>query len=127
MLSNDKETCYPEDVAVFDGNPLEYFSFMRAFQTVIEDRKPDQAAGFHYFARSWKSPIIGEKLPLYETRERLLAMTDVDKVKNGPVIKAEDAEALEGFAIRKIVQRIPPKLQASWQNNADRILIYEAR
>ncbi len=77
-------------------------------------------------------------------------MADVDKVTSGPVIKAEDAEALEGFAIllssctntlkaigyssmfespenmRKIVERLPPKLQASWRNEADRILNTEA-
>ncbi|KAL9976387.1 hypothetical protein ACROYT_G013685 [Oculina patagonica] len=80
-----------------------------------------------------------------------IAMAYVDKVTNGPGIKAEDAEALEGFAIllssctntlkafgysskfespesmRKIVERLPPKLQASWRNEAHRILNTEAR
>lgn len=77
-----------------------------------------------------------------------IAMAYVDKVTNGPVIKAEDDEALEGFAIllsrcantlkaigysskfespdsgmQKIIERLPPKLQASWRNDADHIIL----
>ena len=75
-----------------------------------------------------------------------IAMAYVDKVTNGPFIRAEDSEALESFAtllarcrntikaigysskfespdcMRKIIERLPPKLQASWRDNADRIL-----
>ena len=75
-----------------------------------------------------------------------IAMAYVDKVTNGPAIKVEDAKALEGFAVllssctntlkaigysskfespdimRKIIERLPPKLQASWWNNANHII-----
>jgi len=67
-----------------------------------------------------------------------------------PATKAEDAEALEGFAAlltsctntlkavgysskfespdcMRIIERLPPKLQASWRDNADRILNTEER
>jgi len=80
-----------------------------------------------------------------------IAMAYVDKVTNGPTIKAEDAEALEGFTtllasctntlkaigysskfespdcMQKIIERLPPKLQASWRDNADKILNTEGR
>ena len=62
---------------------------------------------------------------------------------NGPFIRAEDSEALESFAtflaigysskfespdcMRKIIERLPPKLQASWRDSADRILNSEGR
>ena len=78
-------------------------------------------------------------------------MAYVDKVTNGPIIRAEDAECLEGFSIlrssgtntltaigylnkiegpdnmRKIIERLPPKLQISWRDTADRILHKEER
>ena len=78
-------------------------------------------------------------------------MDYVDKVTNGPAFKAEYAEALEGFAtllasstitlkaigysskfespdcMRKIIERLPPKLQVSWRYNAVRILNTEGR
>ena len=71
-------------------------------------------------------------------------MAYVDQLTNGPYIKAEDAESLEGFSIllssctntlkaigylnkiegpdnmRKIIERLPSKLQSSWRDNADR-------
>ena len=78
-------------------------------------------------------------------------MAYVDKVTNGPFIRAEDSKALESFptllasctntlkaigysskfespdCMRKIIKRLPPKLQASWRDNADRILNTEGR
>ena len=78
-------------------------------------------------------------------------MAYVDQLTNGPYIKAEDAESLEGFSIllsscistlkaigylnkiegpdnvRKIIERLPPKLQSSWRDNADRILNADKR
>ena len=60
-------------------------------------------------------------------------MAYVDKVTNyGPAIKAKDAKALKSYAILAasckntlkaigLLQRLPPKLQASWRDNADRI------
>ena len=83
--------------------------------------------------------------------KRKIAMVYVNKVTIGPIIKAEDADALESFAVLlssctntlkaightskfesrdsmwKIIERLPPKLQASWLNNADWILNSEAR
>ena len=84
-------------------------------------------------------------------QKRKIAMVYVNKVTIGPIIKAEDADALESFAVLlssctntlkaightskfesrdsmwKIIERLPPKLQASWLNNADWILNSEAR
>ena len=78
-------------------------------------------------------------------------MAYVDQLTNGPYIKAEDAESLEGFSIllssctntlkaigylnkiegpdnmRKIIERLPSKLQSSWRDNADRILNADKR
>ena len=76
-----------------------------------------------------------------------MAMPCLDKLTNGPSNKAEDAEALEGLSIllsscakalkaigslnkiespdnvREIKERLPPQLQCSWLDNAERILI----
>ena len=78
-------------------------------------------------------------------------MACLHQVTNGPRIKAEDAESLEGLSIllssctnilrsignsskiespdimRKIIDRLPPSLQVKWRENADRILNVEER
>ena len=82
------------------------------------------------------------------TRSIISQSAFLDQVTNGPRIKGEDAESLEGFSIllsscrntlrsigysnkiespladnmRKIIDRLPPRLQAKWRENADRIL-----
>lgn len=90
---------------------------MRAFQAVIEAREPDYAGRLYYLEQHtagraqilvrsclYKNAIDGylKVKKLLESKfgqKHKIAMAHVDKVTNGPVIKAEDAEALEGFAI----------------------------
>ena len=156
-------------VPVFSGDPLHYCAFIRAFETVIETRELDYAGRLYYLEQHTagraqelvQSCLYMKAEDGYVKAKKLLeskfgqkhkiAMAYVDKVTNGPVIKAEDADALEGFAVllssctntlkaighsskfespdsmRKIIERLPPKLQASWRDNADRILNSEAR
>ena len=156
-------------VPVFSGNPLDYCTFIRAFETVIETRESDYAGRLYYLEQHTagrpqelvRSCLYMNAEAGYLKARKLLeskfgqkhkiAMAYLDKVTNGPVIKAEDAEALEGFAtllasctntlkaigysskfespdcMRKIIDRLPPKLQASWRDNADRILSTEGR
>ena len=156
-------------VPVFSGDPLHYCAFIRAFETVIETRELDYAGRLYYLEQHTagraqelvQSCLYMKAEDGYVKAKKLLeskfgqkhkiAMAYMDKVTNGPVIKAEDADALEGFAVllssctntlkaighsskfespdsmRKIIERLPPKLQASWRDNADRILNSEAR
>lgn len=156
-------------VPVFEGNPLEYCSFIHVVQAVIEAREPDYAGRRYYLEQHTagraqelvRSCLYMNAKDGYLKAKKLLeskfgqkhkiAMAHVDKVTNGPVIKAVDAEALEGFAIslssctntlkaigysnkfespdsmQKIVERLPPKLRESWRNNTDRNLNSESR
>jgi len=156
-------------VPVLTGNPLDYCTFIRAFETVIETRESDYAGRLYYLEQHSagrpqelvRSCLCMNAEAGYLKARKLLeskfgqkhkiAMAHVDKVTNGPAIKAEDAEALEGFAtllasctntlkaigysskfespdcMRKIIERLPPKLQASWRDNADKILNTEGR
>ena len=142
-------------VPVFSGNPLDYCTFIRAFETVIEARESDYAGRLYYLEQHtagrplelvrsclYMNPEAGylKARKLLESQfgqKHKIAMAYVDKVTNGPAIKAEDAEALESFStllasctntlkaigysskfespdcMRKIIERLPPKLQAS--------------
>jgi len=102
---------------MFDGDPLQYCTFILAFDTVIAPREPDYA-GRHYSlekhatgrpqeivrsclymapkegytkARSLLKRIFGQK--------HKMAMAYPDQVTNRPRIKGEDAESLEGLSI----------------------------
>ena len=156
-------------VPVFDGNPLQYCTFIRAFDTVIEPREPDYAGRLYYLEQHtsgrpqeivrsclYMAPKEGytKARSLLERRfgqKHKIAMACLDQVINGPRIKAEDAESLEGLSIllssctntlrsigysskmenpdnmRKIIDRLPPSLQIKWRENADRILNVEGR
>ena len=144
-------------VPTFDGNPLEYCTFMRAFETVIEDKEPDYAGRLYYLEQHTagraqemvRSCLYMKPKEGYLTAKKLLeskfgqkhkiAMAYVDQVTKGPPIKEEDAVSLEGYSIlltsctntlkaigyskklegpdnmRKIIERLPPRLQISWQ------------
>ena len=156
-------------VPVFDGNPLEYCTFIRAFETVIEAKEPDFTGRLYYLEQHtsgrpqeivrscfYMDPKEGylKAKKLLERRfgqKHKIAMSCLDQVTNGPRIKADDAEALEGFSIllsswtntlrsigyssklegpdnmRKIIDRLPPILQVKWREIADSILNVEGR
>ncbi|XP_066023399.1 uncharacterized protein [Pocillopora verrucosa] len=104
-------------VPVFSGDPLHYCAFIRAFETVIETRELDYAGRLYYLEQHTagraqelvQSCLYMKAEDGYVKAKKLLeskfgqkhkiAMAYVDKVTNGPVIKAEDADALEGFAV----------------------------
>lgn len=48
MKQQRRNTLLRRDVPVFDGNPLEYCTFRRAFETVIEAKEPDYAGRLYY-------------------------------------------------------------------------------
>ena len=164
-----KNTLPRRQVPIFDGNPLSYCTFMRAFETVIESNESDSGGRLYYLEQHTSGrarEIVRSCMYLnpgegYSKAKKLLearfgqkhniAMAYVDQLTNGPYIKAEDAESLEGFSIllsscistlkaigylnkiegpdnvRKIIERLPPKLQSSWRDNADRILNADKR
>ena len=164
-----QETLPRRHVPVFDGNPLEYCTFIRAFETVIEAKEPDYSGRLYYLEQHTSGrpqEIVRSCLYMvpkegYEKAKGLLerrfgqkhkiAMACLDQVTNGPRIKGEDAESLEGFSIllssctntlrsivysnkiespdnmRKIINRLPTRLQAKWRETADRILNVDQR
>ena len=103
-------------VPVFSGNPLDYCTFIRAFETVIETRESDYAGRLYYLEQHTpgrpqelvRSCLYMNAEAGYLKARKLLesnfgqkhkiAMAYVDKVTNGPFIRAEDSEALESFA-----------------------------
>ena len=160
-----KNTLPRRQLPIFDGNPLSYCTFMRAFETVIESNDQSDSGGRLYYLEQHTSgrarEIVRSCMYLnpeesYSKAKKLLktrfgqkhniALAYVDQLTNGPYTRAEDAESLEGFSIllssctntlkaigflnkiegsdnmRKIIERLSPKLQSSWRDNADRIL-----
>ena len=112
-----KNTLPRRQVPIFDGNPLSYCTFMRAFETVIESNESDSGGRLYYLEQHTSGrarEIVRSCMYLnpgegYSKAKKLLearfgqkhniAMAYVDQLTNGPYIKAEDAESLEGFSI----------------------------
>ena len=152
-----KNTLPRRQVPIFDGNPLSFCTFMRAFETVIEGNDQSDSDGRLYYLQQHTSgrarEIVRSCMYLnpdegYSKAEKLLearfgqkhniAMAYVDQLTNGPYIRDEDAESLDGFSVllssctntlkaigflnkiegpdnvRKIIERLPPKLQSRW-------------
>lgn len=102
----------------FDGNPLQYRSFIRAFETLIEAKEPDPASEL-YFLEKYTSGRVQELVRSYlhisdphkgysEARSLLerrfgdsykIAMDSIEKLTSGHQIRADDAYALESFSI----------------------------
>ena len=102
---------------MFDGNPLQYCTFIRAFDTVIEPREPDYDGRLYFLEQHTSArPQEIERSCLYMApkegytkvrsllerrfgQRHTIAMACLDQVTNGPRIKAEDAESPEGLSI----------------------------
>ena len=113
-----KNTLPRRQVPIFDGNPLSYCTFLRAFETVIESNESDSGGRLYYLEQHTSGrarEIVRSCMYLnpgegYSKAKKLLearfgqkhniAMAYVDQLTNGPYIKAEDAESLEVFSIR---------------------------
>ena len=112
-----KNTLPRRQVPIFDGNPLSYCTFMRAFETVIESNESDSGGRLYYLEQHtsgrareivrscmYLSPEEGyskakKRLEARFGQKHNVAMAYVDQLTNAPYIKAEDAESQEGFSI----------------------------
>ncbi|KAK3728346.1 hypothetical protein QZH41_002175 [Actinostola sp. cb2023] len=170
MMINQQKISLPKrNMPTFSGDPLEYCAFIRAFETLIEAKEPD-SAGRLYYLEQYTSGRAKELVRScqhmdpnagYSEARKLLnvkfgqrhkiAMAYVDKVVSGPIIKPEDSDALEGFAIqliscknslkainyiskienpecmKRMIQRLPTRLQERWRDVADRIINIQQR
>lgn len=104
-------------IPVFKGDPLEYQFFIRAFEHGIE-RKTENRQDMLYFLEQFTSgqprelvrscqymlPDRGyttakELLKKHFGNEHKIATSYLDKVLSWPIIKAEDAEALQAYSV----------------------------
>lgn len=146
---------------MFDGDPLQYCTLVLPFDTVLEPREPAYAGRLYNLEQHTTGRpqeivrsclYIAPKEGYTKARSLLkrrfgqkhkIAMPYPEEVTNGPCIKGEDAESLEGLSIllssstntlrsicysskiespdntRKIVSRLPATLQVKWRENAD--------
>ena len=105
------------DVPVFSGNPIEYWTFIRAFENLIDKKTTSESARLYYLVQYTsgevqelvKSCLSMSEDSGYRTARALLqksygssykiASAYVEKLSSGPAIKAEDGEALKRFSI----------------------------
>ena len=105
------------DIPVFSGNPIEYWTFIRAFENLIDKKTTSESARLYYLVQYTsgevqelvKSCLSMSEETGYRTARMLLqkgygssykiASTYVEKLSGGPALKAEDGEALKRFSI----------------------------
>lgn len=102
---------------MFGGDPLQYRTFIKAFETIIESKEPDEV-GRLYYLEQYTTGRVKELVKscqhmapdecyrkardLLEQRfgqKHKIAMAYVDKVITAPPIKVDDGNALEDFSI----------------------------
>ena len=105
------------DVPVFSGNPIEYWTFIRAFENLIDKKTTSESARLYYlvqYTSGEEQELVKSCLSMsedsgYRTALALLqksygssykiASAYVEKLSSGPAIRAEDGEALKRFSI----------------------------
>lgn len=170
IISQQQKATLPKrNIPTFSGNPLEYCTFMRAFEAGIESKETDNTSRLYYLeqytsgrakelVRSCQhmQPDEGYKKAKELLKERFgqehkLAMAYLDRVLSVDPLKSEDVEALDNFAVllatcknslkaigylskienpdamRKIVEKLPYKLQERWRDIADDIINVKKR
>ncbi|XP_044182749.1 uncharacterized protein LOC114952001 [Acropora millepora] len=105
------------NVPVFSGNPIEYWTFIRAFENLIDRKTTSESARLYYLVQYTSGDVqdlvksclsIGDDSG-YQTARKLLqkaygssykiANAYVKKLTSGPAIKAEDGEGLRKLSI----------------------------
>lgn len=100
------------ELPVFDGNPIEYCSFIRAFESIVESRTANSSAKLYYLIQ-YTSGDVNELMRSclnmkanegYQEARRLLkerfgqdykiASAYVNRITEGPPLKAERADEL---------------------------------
>ncbi|KAJ8031990.1 hypothetical protein HOLleu_25384 [Holothuria leucospilota] len=106
----------PAELVEFDGDPLQYWPFMRSFENIVASSSLSEIAKLIRLMRycvgkakqviqgcSVMEPKVGYERALKLLRERfgnnsLIAEAWVDKITNGPNIGSGDAKGLRDFA-----------------------------
>ena len=157
------------EVPTFAGDPIEYCRFIRAFESMIVAKTTSHSARMYYLVQYtagdvqelMRSCLAMDSEEGYREARRLLAKrygqpykiasAYVERVTNGPAIKAEDGAALQSFSallttckntlneigylskienpdsLKKVVARLPFSLRQKWREVADEITEAKAR
>ncbi len=157
------------DLPVFNGDPTNYCDFIRAFENLIERKTNSWSSRLYYLVQYTSGQVqelmrsclsMREEEGYREARRLLLerygqaykiASAFVERISNGPPIKAEDGLGLQRFSIlltscsntlkeigylsklenpdgmRKIIDRLPFSLKAKWREVVDGIMQRERR
>lgn len=117
VQQNSASVLPPRDIPVFDGDPLQFQAFMRAFENGVEEKTADLSDCLHFleqFTRGQSRDIVRscQHLPLdqgYQRAKDLLrehfgnefkiASAYMDKAMNWTLIKGEDVKALQAFSL----------------------------
>ena len=105
------------EVPVFGGDPMEYCTFIRSFDNLIEDKTTSDSSRLHYLVQYttgdvqqlMKSCLTMEPTLGYSEARTLLkkrygqsyhiAAAYVDKITKGTAIKSEDRSSLQSFSV----------------------------
>ncbi len=105
------------EVPTFTGDPIEYCSFIRAFESMIEAKTASPSSRMYYLVQYTAGDVqelmrsclaMDSDKGYLEARKLLakrygqpykIASAYVDRVTNDPVIKAEDGTALQSFSV----------------------------
>jgi hypothetical protein len=105
------------EVPIFDGDPIEYQNFIRAFETLIELKTDSNSARLYYLIQYtagdvrelMKGCLSMNARDGYSEARRLLkqkygqdykiATAYMDRITNGPPIKSEEGDTLQKFSI----------------------------
>ena len=105
------------EVPVFNGDPIEYCEFIRAFENLVERKTSSQSNRLYYLLQYTNGPVqdlvrscltMPDEIGYDEARKLLaerygqpynIATAYVDRVINGAPIRAEDGSALQKFSI----------------------------
>lgn len=114
------------EIQVFDGDPLLYHAFMRAFERNIEEKTGDARDCLHFleqYTRGQPRELVRSCQQMAADRgyhkakalleqhfgnEQRIASAYLDKALLWPIIKAEDVKALQAYVI------IEPPFLTSW-------------
>ncbi|XP_032416528.1 uncharacterized protein LOC116718567 isoform X3 [Xiphophorus hellerii] len=117
VQQNQNSVLPPRNIPVFDGDPLQYGSFIRAFENSVEAKTSNLSDCLHFLEQYTRGqprdlvhscqhlpselgyPRAKSLLSEHFGNEYKIAQAYMDKINNWPAIKNEDIKSLQAFSL----------------------------
>ncbi|PFX20494.1 hypothetical protein AWC38_SpisGene15035 [Stylophora pistillata] len=122
LATQQKKSSLPQQrVPIFDGDPMDYGAFVKAFENLIESRTSSGTERLYYLALNWPEVRAEDSASLDKFSIFLM------RCKNAMKCSKHRTKLEQPDTIQKLVLKLPFNLRTTWRRLADKVTETERR